>query len=120
MGDAFIMLGSLYYGDGACGKGLGTTREGPRKRRTVHTMFSCAWVVSPGGDLILVVPDRGGQNILENCARKIRLETERAEFGLGRTPEPGISPAQNMTEHVLSIITQEIHLAFSSCLSTQT
>jgi ectoine hydroxylase-related dioxygenase (phytanoyl-CoA dioxygenase family) len=44
MGEAFIMLGSLYHGGGAYDKPLGTVREGARESRTVHAMFSCTGV----------------------------------------------------------------------------
>ncbi|EXJ82789.1 hypothetical protein A1O3_06604 [Capronia epimyces CBS 606.96] len=41
MGEAFIMLGSLYHGGGAYEKPLGT---GGPESRTVHAMFSCTGV----------------------------------------------------------------------------
>ena len=41
VGEAFIMLGSLYHGGGAYEKPLGTAKEGARESRTVHAMFSC-------------------------------------------------------------------------------
>ncbi|KAK5221060.1 hypothetical protein LTR99_007118 [Exophiala xenobiotica] len=44
MGEAFIMLGSLYHGGGAYDKPLGTAKEGARESRTVHAMFSCTGV----------------------------------------------------------------------------
>ncbi|KIX03395.1 uncharacterized protein Z518_06947 [Rhinocladiella mackenziei CBS 650.93] len=44
MGEAFIMLGSLYHGGGAYEKPLGTIKEGVRESRTVHAMFSCTGV----------------------------------------------------------------------------
>ena len=44
MGEALIILGSLYHGGGAYGAPLGTTKEGVRESRTVHAMFSCTGV----------------------------------------------------------------------------
>ncbi|KAL6245059.1 hypothetical protein RBB50_007834 [Rhinocladiella similis] len=44
MGEAFIMLGSLYHGGGAYEKPLGPSKEGARESRTVHAMFSCSGV----------------------------------------------------------------------------
>ncbi|OAG41072.1 hypothetical protein AYO21_04685 [Fonsecaea monophora] len=44
MGEAFIMLGSLYHGGGAYEKPLGTAKEGAKESRTVYAMFSCTGV----------------------------------------------------------------------------
>ncbi|KEF60819.1 uncharacterized protein A1O9_02381 [Exophiala aquamarina CBS 119918] len=44
VGEAFIMLGSLYHGGGAYEKALGTAKQGSRESRTVHAMFSCTGV----------------------------------------------------------------------------
>ncbi|OQV09494.1 hypothetical protein CLAIMM_13610 [Cladophialophora immunda] len=44
MGEAFIMLGSLYHGGGSYEKPLGTTKDGARESRTVYAMFSCTGV----------------------------------------------------------------------------
>jgi len=44
MGEAFIMLGSLYHGGGAYEKPLGTGEVDANERRTVHAMFSCTGV----------------------------------------------------------------------------
>lgn len=44
MGEAFIMLGSLYHGGGAYEEPLGTAKEGVTESRTVYTMFSCTGV----------------------------------------------------------------------------
>ncbi|KAK5064821.1 hypothetical protein LTR84_000655 [Exophiala bonariae] len=44
VGEAFIMLGSLYHGGGNYEKALGTAKEGIRESRTVHAMFSCTGV----------------------------------------------------------------------------
>ncbi|ETI25319.1 hypothetical protein G647_02091 [Cladophialophora carrionii CBS 160.54] len=44
IGEAFIMLGSLYHGGGAYEKPLGISKEGTRESRTVHAMFSCTGV----------------------------------------------------------------------------
>lgn len=44
VGEALIMLGSLYHGGGTYEKALGTAKEGTRESRTVHAMFSCTGV----------------------------------------------------------------------------
>ncbi|KIX99788.1 uncharacterized protein Z520_04424 [Fonsecaea multimorphosa CBS 102226] len=44
VGEAFIMLGSLYHGGGAYEKPLGSAKDGARESRTVYAMFSCTGV----------------------------------------------------------------------------
>ncbi|ETN39035.1 uncharacterized protein HMPREF1541_07077 [Cyphellophora europaea CBS 101466] len=44
VGEAFIMLGSLYHGAGSYPEPLGINSESGRESRTVHAMFSCSGV----------------------------------------------------------------------------
>lgn len=44
VGEAFIMLGSLYHGGGEYAKPLGHTELGEVERRIVYAMFSCSGV----------------------------------------------------------------------------
>ncbi|KAJ9610796.1 hypothetical protein H2200_005573 [Cladophialophora chaetospira] len=44
MGEALVMLGSLYHGGGSYEKPLGTSEKGARESRIVHAMFSCTGV----------------------------------------------------------------------------
>lgn len=44
VGEAFIMLGSLYHGGGEYSKPLGNAAAGEIERRIVYAMFSCSGV----------------------------------------------------------------------------